>query len=102
MTSSTVEEISITNADEFSIPKCLDNKFFEEHLRKYYKNNEIEVISFNGESATGKGENYSSCINRVNVLFSAPTGEFTSRERDVSERLFFFTFFLSVLKKSVF
>lgn len=77
------------HSDTFSIPKWLDNKFFEEHLQNYYKNDEIEVISYDRKPATGKGENYSSVIYRVNVLFSAPSKMISSRERDVSEILIF-------------
>ncbi|XP_055301831.1 uncharacterized protein LOC129568209 [Sitodiplosis mosellana] len=53
----------------YSPPQWLDKKFLDEHLQKYHQNMEIQVINFDVKPAVGKGENYFSCIHRVNVTF---------------------------------
>ncbi|XP_055301832.1 uncharacterized protein LOC129568210 [Sitodiplosis mosellana] len=67
--------------------KWMDNKFFEEQLQIYYKNNKVHVINFSKESATGKCENFSSDIYRVNVSFSGSSEKRSSsgsEDRDIS------------------
>lgn len=56
---------------KFLIPKWLDNEFLEGILKNYYKNNEIEVTSFEAKSALANGEGYMSTMYRVRVDFSA-------------------------------
>lgn len=83
MLSNTQETVE-AQSDAFVASNELDNKFFEQYLQNYYKNNEIQVNNFNRESATGKGENFSSDIYRVNVSFTVPAKESSSCERQVS------------------
>lgn len=77
MSSKIIETVS---EDAFSIPQWLDKEFLEQHLQNYFKNKEIQVINFDVKPVVGKGENYFSCIYRVNVSFS-----FTTKKDDVSK-----------------
>lgn len=55
--------------DDVKFPSWLSVKFIENHLRKYYKNDEIQVCKFDVQSATAKGENFASLIFRVKIDF---------------------------------
>lgn len=53
------------NAD---VPEWLNEAFLTKHLRDYYKNDAIQIISFEAKST--KGENFASSIYKVNAHFS--------------------------------
>lgn len=57
-------------------PPWLDNTFFEENLRNYYKNEFLKVINFEIKSTAGNDEGYTSSMFRAKVNFSAhPTDQ---------------------------
>ena len=57
-------------ASESEIPRWLNTEFMEEHLRKFYGNNELKVHGLLVRPATAAGENFASFIYRVKVDFS--------------------------------
>lgn len=85
MSSKTIETITTgeSHSVAFAPPQWLDNTFLEEHLRNYYQNKEIQVVNFDVKPAVGKGENYFSCIYRVNVTLSS-SGKDSTKDGDVS------------------
>lgn len=57
--------------NEIEIPKWLNTDFMEEHLKKFYGNNEVKVHNLMVKPATAAGENFASFIYRVKVDFSS-------------------------------
>lgn len=50
-------------------PKWLDRILVQRSLQNYFSNNQLRIIQFKVKPATAKGENYASCIYRVNVVY---------------------------------
>lgn len=90
MSQNTTDTISSGEIAEFSIPQWFDTFFLEKHLQNFYKNKEIQVLTFEVKPAVGKCENYSGCIYRVNVTFTevpcSSTGNDKLNQDDVSEK----------------
>lgn len=52
---------------DFLLPVWLNNQFLEQHLRQYFKDNDLKVVNFHAKSATGKGENFASSLYRLTL-----------------------------------
>lgn len=55
---------------DISVPNWLTIEFVEKHLQNHYKNDKINVRSWDLRSATAKGENFASQIYRVKICFN--------------------------------
>lgn len=76
--------MSSVEIESYSVPEWLTNEFLDEHLRKYFGNNELRVFNFEAAPATKKGENFASTITRVHVIYSVPSKGAPSTKKDVS------------------
>lgn len=77
--------IEIIESD-LSLPKFLDQIFFEKCLRQYFSGNDIEIIQYSIKPATKKGENFASYIFRANVSFTILKNPDIVTENNVSSR----------------
>lgn len=58
-----------TKIETYSTLQWIDNHFLKNSLEHFYADKKINVICYDVMPATKKGENYASCIYRVNVTF---------------------------------
>lgn len=81
---SNVAEKDVAGDSTASAPKWLNESFLGGHLRNHYKNDAVKVINFEAKAATGKGENFASCLYRVNVSYSIASKNGSQADNDVS------------------
>lgn len=87
MTETLDQAIESSSEDDIAIPNWLNAEFLEKHLKNYYGNDGIKVISFVMRSATAKGENFASSIYRTVV-------EFCNNSTDTKQVFFKYSIYL--------
>lgn len=61
--------MSADSIAKYMIPEWLDKHFLEGILRRYYKNNEINVINVDVKSTAANGESFMSSIYRAKITY---------------------------------
>ena len=79
-----LNKLQATNADDGLAPEWLNSDFLEEHLKNFFDNTQLKIVSFELKPATAKGENYASTLYRVKVVFSNEVNTCSGRRNSVS------------------